>query len=675
MDILTRKETHFVLWRPAKINPPPRLVIGIFAHGNPPTLRSPTVVDLKQSAEFSELWELEARTLGLVDRQVYHYWFRVLDSSPYHVPAAEIDITDPFATTVDWRLKSPLLPAPYNDVDRDPAGVIKFESNKLKPCDPGGEVPSWADELPMKSLPSNNHLVFYELPTRWTRSIDGTEIAIGTFRDVRALIEPAATGANFEGLETLRHGAHLKDLGINALELLPPADSWVNREWGYATSNYLAADHDLGFPESHISPTASTDLAALVHSCHRAGIRFFPDVVMAFATRASYENLNFLDFHVHWGTGDPEQASREGYGGNLMKYNFRINGYDPVDAIRKDIVPARQWMKVFLKHWMMFYRVDGFRMDSVANFSNWDFIGEWNGLARSLWRTRWKAQNPNLDGAEERFLVVAEELAVPLDLVRQNRVDALWNEQFKQRVRDVVLGGTGLDDDAFARRVEEMVDCTISRVGFGDGAKAINYITSHDVGGPRNERLYNFLHNNGVMHKEQQIKLAFVCLLTSVGVPMIFAGEEFGDEHDLPTSDTEKQLDPVNFRRREEPWRKDVFDYVARLVHFRTTADALSVNDTRFLHYDFAPGRRVMAWERGGANSNDRVVVVANFSPWGTENPLAATAEYRVANWPALSAGRKWREITKGRDVPVEWAGREPIFAWEAKVYAMVSST
>jgi hypothetical protein len=42
-----------------------------------------------------------------------------------------------------------------------------------------------------------------------------------------------------------------------------------------------------------------------------------------------------------------------------------------------------------------------------------------------------------------------------------------------------------------------------------------------------------------------------------------------------------------------------------------------------------------------------------------------------VANWPTLPAGRHWREITQDRDVPLVWAGREPIFPWEAKVYAL----
>jgi pullulanase len=630
--------------------------------------------ELVQSSVAPELWEIAASSLGLTNGQVYHYWFRVRDSSPEPGRTRVIDVTDPFATTVDWRLQSEALPSPYNDQDRDPAGVVLFHNGRLIPCDPGGEQPDWNGDPPLNSLPPNNRLVIYELPTRWTLTATefSVEASAGTFRDVRALIEAGEAGANFEGLEALRAGrAHLRELGVNALELLPPADSFVGREWGYATSNYLAADFDLGLPDGNSGPTAMSDLVDVIRSCHRAGIRFFTDVVMAFATRASQENVNFPDFHVRRGTGDPEEDNREDFGGRLMKYNFRVRGYDPVSGAVQEIVPARQWMKTFLAHWMSTYRLDGVRMDSVVNFNNWDFIEEFKDLGRELWRERWQRQNGNSSGAEERFLVVGEELAVPLELIHQNRLDGLWNETFKRMVRDAILGGPDLSNDGFARLVRDMIDCR--NLGFRDGAQAVNYVTSHDVEGFRNERLFNFLQNNGVAFKEKQIKLAFVCLLSAVGIPMILAGEEFADQHDLPIRHPEKQTDPVNFRRMEDPWRRRIFDYVARLVQLRTSSAALSTNDTRFLHFDFTPGRRVIAWERGAA-AGELVVVVANFSAWGTENPGSPDAEYRVANWPPLPAGRRWREITQERDVPAEWAGREPVFPWEAKVYAMVSS-
>ena len=159
---------------------------------------------------------------------------------------------------------------------------------------------------------------------------------------------------------------------------------------------------------------------------------------------------------------------------------------------------------------------------------------------------------------------------------------------------------------------------------------------------------------------------------------MILAGEEFADQHDLfdrtgnVSQGGGKQVDPVNFSRLTEDWRRRVKDYVARLIKLRTTSDALAVNDTEFIHVDFNEGKRVLVWRRGRPDREKIVVVVANLSDFITSEPFSSLAEYRVHNWPRIATGRKWREITQDRDVPLEWAGREPIFPWEAKVYAEI---
>ena len=172
------------------------------------------------------------------------------------------------------------------------------------------------------------------------------------------------------------------------------------------------------------------------------------------------------------------------------------------------------------------------------------------------------------------------------------------------------------------------------------------------------------------------MKLAFACLLTAVGVPMILAGDEFADEHDLfdargaVTQDGGKQVDPVNFSRLGQDWRERVRAYAARLIALRTSYSALAVNDIDFIHIDFNDGKRVMVWRRGRAGAAEQVVVLANFSDFSTANGLNdPNAEYVVPSWPPAPAGKRWREVTQDREAPR--AGREPIFPWEAKVYAL----
>ena len=98
------------------------------------------------------------------------------------------------------------------------------------------------------------------------------------------------------------------------------------------------------------------------------------------------------------------------------------------------------------------------------------------------------------------------------------------------------------------------------------------------------------------------------------------------------------------------------------------------MNDTEFIHVDFNNAKRVLCWRRGQAGSDRHLVVVANFSDFITDNALSGHSEYRVPNWPTTPSGKKWREITQERDVPAAWVGREPIFPWEAKVYAFIDA-
>ena len=51
----------------------------------------------------------------------------------------------------------------------------------------------------------------------------------------------------------------------------------------------------------------------------------------------------------------------------------------------------------------------------------------------------------------------------------------------------------------------------------------------------------------------ERLRSAFGLLLTSVGIPMILAGDEFGDVHDLDHTNWRlKMSDPVDWQRRDE---------------------------------------------------------------------------------------------------------------------------
>ena len=695
-DLLQRRSQSFTLWLPRPSVHPPAVVIGTFVEGAPPDVQLLSASPLPMTETAPGLWELPASACGLADGKVYHYWFEVDDAAPWHL-GKRVRRTDPLATTTDWRVLGNAPPLSDDDAS-EPAAVIKFQAGQLVVCDPDGLGFTTNDSA--VPLAANNFLIIYELPPRWAQA-DGSRLTgVGTFRDVQALVD-STPAANFAGVRLLDQSQYLADLGITAIELLPAADSYDDREWGYGTSNYAAPDFDLGFPRGYSYPTANRDFATLVSACHRQGIRMILDVVLGYGRRDPCLSVNDGDFHVaqapagtSYDHADPEQRTsrpgelRQDWGGRLWRYIATKPGvYDPITGANPAaVVPARAFLKLAVERWIRDFHVDGLRLDSIETVANWDFLGEYRDHARATFaEVCGSAAN-----AQDHFLVVGEELQVPLAILKQtadgqpgqNRLDALWNETWKQRIRAAILGQSFGGDASFEDTVRKIVDCRAA--GFSDGAEAINYVTSHDVQGLRNERLFHFFDNNGVTQKEERFKLAFTCLFTSVGIPMILAGEEFGDESDLALSYPQKFFDAVNWDRLQKAidqdqggvakdeadtrWRKRVRDHVRALCGLRSGHPALGMNDTDVFHRDFDDGKRVLAWRRGSLSNP--VVVVANFSDWGTA-PAQPVAEYRVPNWPATPAGKSWFEVTTNQSVPNDWVGRWGLLPWDAKVYRL----
>ncbi|MGH2353970.1 MAG: alpha-amylase family glycosyl hydrolase, partial [Chloroflexota bacterium] len=143
IDLLRRRQTHFLLWRPGAGDP--ALYIGQPCREARQPFGAFHEVPLRPSAQFgSELWDLPANECGLDDGQVYHYWFKVRDTNPYG-PYDRRDgatrvlyCTDPAALTVDRRVLPPAPQAPEGVASGRPAAVVLYRDGRLLPCDPGG---------------------------------------------------------------------------------------------------------------------------------------------------------------------------------------------------------------------------------------------------------------------------------------------------------------------------------------------------------------------------------------------------------------------------------------------------------------------------------------------------------------------------------------------------------
>lgn len=696
-DIIKRKETSFVLWipsdHPAEVEPP-RLILGKYDESQQDDLNFKELVNevLSPAAGLTGLWEIsceevndQIRGHGREQSGVFIYWFQVEDTSPAR--NGLMHVTDPLAYALDYRV--------VHQPGDQPASVIWVDVDKdqLLPCDHQASGSISDSPAAPDSLPRNEQLVIYEIPTSFSRGSTGNdspdgdkskETDIGTFRDVASLFEDPTDGTS-PAADRVGGLPYLTALGINALELTPPADAkppqrspqdhtGSRQEWGYATAHYFAPDYQLGYSDRSKNSTAVEDLSSLVQTCHMQGVRFIADVVLAFG-HDPYKHIAFHQFHIipDQEPGNPDsyqsdrdQQPRQDWGGKLWRYLKTTNTYNPVtDSDEKSLCPASAFHIAHLKRWITYYKIDGLRLDSIENVANRKFLKDVRNQAHHFFDELYKADPYK----EAKFLVVGEELSMPQELISNRPLDGFWNEQFKNRLRKVILGQTYGGED-FGNFVNSIVDPRALNLGFENGARAINYITCHDTEGDLSDRLYNYLGNNDIQdrdEKKKRMKLAFAMLLTSIGTPMIYAGEEFCDRQDRAAKHPTKQVDPVNYSRASHPWRKNLLDTVSRLVKMRTRNPALWGDKVNFTHWDFEGHRKIMAWIRG-VSDDLPIVVVANFSGVKPEGN-----EYSVNGWPTLKTwkgkGVKWREVGEGRAVPPEWVNREPVYAWEAKVY------
>ena len=76
----------------------------------------------------------------------------------------------------------------------------------------------------------------------------------------------------------------------------------------------------------------------------------------------------------------------------------------------------------------------------------------------------------------------------------------------------------------------------------------------------------------------------------------------------------------------------------------------------------------MLVWQPRWRHHPRPIIVVANFSDFAS-----APGPIPYPTGRDAPAGKKWVEITQGRDVNPDLVGREAIFPWEAKVYTLAN--
>jgi glycogen operon protein len=363
-------------------------------------------------------------------------------------------------------------------------------------------------------------------------------------------IDPSA-GVRFPGTYRglIEKIAHLKDLGITAVELMPVQEfnehtvSRVDPTTGRRLKNFWGYD-PLGFfaPKASYASVRQDGAQVLefketVRAFHREGLEVILDTVFNHTCEGSELGptvwFRGIDNAIYYWLNDDKRFYRDFTGTGQT-----VNAAHPV--VRDLILDA-------LRYWVMEMHVDGFRFD-LASVLGRDVHGRVLTDAPLLERI-----------AEDPILRDAKLIAEAWDVAGAYQVGAFserrwaeWNGRFRDDVRRFWRGDTGMVG-AFASRVCGSADL-YARAGKGPEC-SINFVTCHD-GFTLNDLVsYERKHNeaNGEDNRDgaddnhsanygvegetdvaaveavrqRQVKNFLLTLAVSRGVPMLLGGDEF----------------------------------------------------------------------------------------------------------------------------------------------------
>jgi 1,4-alpha-glucan branching enzyme len=407
------------------------------------------------------------------------------------------------------------------------------------------------------------------------------EMHIGTFNAK----DKNAPGTFYTAIERL---PYLRDLGINAVEVMPPFEFPGSVSWGYNPAFPFAIETDYGGPDA---------FKAFIKAAHEHGIAVILDVV-----------------YNHFGPSDMDLWQFDGWhendGGGIYFYND-WRSETPWGDTRPDYgrEAVRRYILDNAIMWLEEYRVDGLRMDMVPYIRNVKADGNpGNDIPEGKTLIQWI--NSEIQKKYPYKITIAEDMH-SLDSITNSLENdgwgygSQWDAQFVHPIREVLI----VQDDA--HRDMESVAKAITHCYNGNAFERIIYTESHDEVSNGQARIAEEIAHSDVNNyfSKKRAALGVALVLTAPGIPMLFQGQPLLE--DKWFSDT----DPLDWTRLE---RFNGFvslhrDLIQLRRNFTDVTRGLSGQGIELLRVD--NDKKVIVfhrWKEGGPR--DSVVVAMNFS-------------------------------------------------------------
>ncbi len=401
---------------------------------------------------------------------------------------------------------------------------------------------------------------------------------------------------------------YLRSLGVNCLELMPVTSPKLDFDWDYGPLNYFA-------PSAHFG--GADGLRRLVDACHRSGVAVILDVV--------YQHV------------DPEFPYKLVYddvNSTLGAPNVR----SPMIGASGQFGPQCDFTQVFTQeyfaasnhHWLDEYHIDGFRYDEVTDL----YVSPTDtGYAKLAFDTyRYSLSIPRFQrdtNSYSRIIQSAEALWRAPEVLRNTYTSCAWQNDVLDKAEAIVSGAAPQDDFAhaldpfFGNRypgTKTVVNAAGNPVDMP--VAPFQYLNSHD-----HSHLIVFAGTTGGgpfppgdRSRFWRLQPLAIALYTCQGVPMLWEGEEFADDYNLPGDGFAR----VNLRRDvrwEYFYDEDggpLIRLYRRLAQLRRSSRALRSRESFYYWQQSLKGSQLIAYHRHApaspAGPEQYAMVILNFA-------------------------------------------------------------
>ena len=183
------------------------------------------------------------------------------------------------------------------------------------------------------------------------------------------LIRDFSTDGNLMGV--IENFDYLKDMGINAIELMPVNEFEGNLSWGYNPSFYFAFDKYYG---------TKNKLKEFIDLCHQNDIAVILDMVL------NHQFGQSPLVRLYWDDDANIPAANNPWFNQYATHPYNV-GYD----MNHESPQTKAFSKRVMKFWLDEYKVDGYRFDLSKGFTqvnsgtNVDLWGQYDATRIAIW--------------------------------------------------------------------------------------------------------------------------------------------------------------------------------------------------------------------------------------------------------------------------------------------------